>query len=226
MFAAAESVFTCRKGHPLTEANTSYVLQRGKRYRRCRQCHREKVREWNRRKVESGMPAGCQVEGCNQPGRLVRGFCHKHHEHWRKHGTPVPVPVIREHGTVAGYWQHYRRDEQICEPCRKAQQTYSRTLEPRDPRRHAELIKQRSVARYAADPTGVRQQMKESALTQQRQTADVAHRNKSEWTGPELELLLTRDDLSNRELALMLGRTYYAVCRRRSIVRIEAGRLG
>lgn len=44
-----------------------------------------------------------------------------------------------------------------------------------------------------------------------------------QWTGPELELVATRDDLTVSELASMLGRTYYAVTRKRCEVRSGKG---
>lgn len=44
----------------------------------------------------------------------------------------------------------------------------------------------------------------------QRQTRESAMRNGQEWTGPELEIL-SRTDLTTRQMALMLGRTYAAV---------------
>lgn len=45
---------------------------------------------------------------------------------------------------------------------------------------------------------------------EQEKTLNVATRNRHEWTGPELELA-SRTDLTARELALLLGRTYAAV---------------
>ena len=44
----------------------------------------------------------------------------------------------------------------------------------------------------------------------QDETVERASRSRQEWTGPELELL-TRTDLTNREKALLIGRTYAAV---------------
>lgn len=44
----------------------------------------------------------------------------------------------------------------------------------------------------------------------QQRTLEQAKNRGKEWTGPELELL-SRDDLTRREMAEMLGRTYYAV---------------
>lgn len=45
----------------------------------------------------------------------------------------------------------------------------------------------------------------------QGRTTIRADRAKSQWTGADLELIVTRTDLSVTELAAMLGRTYYAV---------------
>ena len=33
----------------------------------------------------------CSVEGCGRQADC-RGWCHKHHEHWRKYGDPIPSP--------------------------------------------------------------------------------------------------------------------------------------
>lgn len=43
-----------------------------------------------------------------------------------KDGTPPP-PI--SHGTHAGYRQHRRRDEEPCDACRDARNTYDRWLE-------------------------------------------------------------------------------------------------
>lgn len=42
-----------------------------------------------------------------------------------------------------------------------------------------------------------------------------------DWTGPELELLATRPDLPVTELALMLGRTYFATAQQRHALGID-----
>lgn len=77
-----------------------------------------------------------------------------------------------------------------------------------------------SRRRYAAERDEVLKQMRESTTRLQAMTA-TAPRNGYEWTGPELELLLTRDDLSNFELARHLGRTYYATCSKRNQLKRE-----
>jgi hypothetical protein len=50
------------------------------------------------------------------------------------------------------------------------------------------------------------------ALTQrhQEETKPRARRHYAQWTGPELELL-SRSDLSTRDIARLIGRSYYAV---------------
>lgn len=44
----------------------------------------------------------------------------------------------------------------------------------------------------------------------QREAVEAARNHRKEWTGPELELVM-RDDLTDREKAEKLGRTFYAV---------------
>lgn len=59
---------------------------------------------------------------------------------------------------------------------------------------------------------------REWAEGNQRDSLSSAVSRGNQWTGPELELLL-RDDLSNQELALMLGRTHYTISVMKSKVR-------
>lgn len=47
-------------------------------------------------------------------------------------------------------------------------------------------------------------------IEQQRETSEGARNHKKEWTGPELEIA-ARDDLSTREAAEKLGRTFRSV---------------
>jgi hypothetical protein len=54
----------------------------------------------------------------------------------------------------------------------------------------------------------------------QAETASAARRHGRVWTGPELEIA-ARDDLSNKEIALMLGRTYAAVDHARRGIKID-----
>jgi len=52
----------------------------------------------------------------------------------------------------------------------------------------------------------------------QTETAQQAHRLGYVWTGPELELAM-RSDLTVKQIALMIGRTYSAVSRMREKLR-------
>lgn len=52
------------------------------------------------------------------------------------------------------------------------------------------------------------------------QTRETARRYGDQWTGPELELL-ARTDLTLKEKAVMLGRTWYAVRTMRTRLRVE-----
>lgn len=56
------------------------------------------------------------------------------------------------------------------------------------------------------------------SITRQAQTLDQAARRGQQWTGPELELV-ARTDLTSREVAAMIGRTYYAVAKARERLR-------
>lgn len=50
--------------------------------------------------------------------------------------------------------------------------------------------------------------------------ADLAHSTGKQWTGPELEMA-SRTDLTARQVAQMLGRTFYAVRHMRKKLRID-----
>lgn len=169
-------------------------------------------------------PTQCSIEGCDRGGPIKRGWCNTHYEIWRKHGNPIFEPP-REHGTVAGYWQHYRRNEVPCGPCNDARCAYQKSLYHADIEvsRSREKASGRSAERYSQNRDAVIRQIREAAILLQNGTIDQAHRNGATWTGPELELLITRDDLSHSDLALMLGRTYYAVARKRNQLRREQG---
>jgi hypothetical protein len=92
--------------------------------------------------------------------------------------------------------------------------------------------RQRSRDRYQADPARAaavrldwyrahpeRQAQRHAAL--QEETREQATHHKEPWEEAELEVV-TRDDLSIKETALMLGRTYGAVARQRSLMRRRA----
>jgi len=108
---------------------------------------------------------------------------------------PGSVP----HGTAYGYAKFNCR----CDECRKAGSEYQSDYDRRNPGRqqryradHADSVKIAGARRSARLQAG---------------TAQGAARNGYRWTGPELELLDTRSDLSISELAELLGRTYHAV---------------
>ena len=58
--------------------------------------------------------------------------------------------------------------------------------------------------------TRLTESTRRSVVRIQGETATAARNNRKEWTGPELELL-TRTDLSHREMALALGRSLHSV---------------
>ena len=50
------------------------------------------------------------------------------------------------------------------------------------------------------------------------ETLQTAERAGCEWTGAEMELIM-RDDLTVKQMAVMLGRSYWAVLNRRQLIR-------
>lgn len=89
------------------------------------------------------------------------------------------------HGTEVGYSKYYCR----CTPCGDAHRTYMRDY--------------REVAPGVTYSDRWRNRV-------QQETGATAHHHGDEWTGPELEIIVTRDDLSLPQLARLLGRTFMA----------------
>lgn len=151
----------------------------------------------------------CSVDGCAREDRIIRGLCHKHYEYMRKHGTPVFIEN-REHGTLAGYWQHWRRKEEQCTRCRQAFRAYSNELRarPENLEKSREQARHYSRLRYRRDPERFRRQMQDLA---EAQNSVDAHRKGMPWTEEELLIVATNNHLSLYELASLLGRTCASV---------------
>ena len=49
----------------------------------------------------------CSVEGCEQSGKMVKGWCNKHYKKWKKYGDPLAGHENRQKGagtiTINGY---------------------------------------------------------------------------------------------------------------------------
>jgi hypothetical protein len=82
-----------------------------------------------------------------------------------------------------------------CEVCRRAHTSAVEPAAKRWRKRNRQAIGERDSRRFA---------------TAQEQTRETASRHYCQWTGPELELA-AREDLSAREVAVMIGRTLAAV---------------
>lgn len=41
----------------------------------------------------------CSVAGCDRFGTVARGYCGKHYQRWRNHGTPTPAGVVERDRT-------------------------------------------------------------------------------------------------------------------------------
>ena len=80
-------------------------------------------------------------------------------------------------------------------------------------RRDKELIKQDERLRVAANKRSTRSR-------QRANTAMPQPRGGYQWTGPEMEII-ERDDLTARQAGLMIGRSIFAVQRRREAIRNE-----
>lgn len=77
----------------------------------------------------------------------------------------------------------------------------------------------RTVAGWSQEKwEAARSRRKEEMRQRARRTRATARRGGYEWTGPELEIA-ARDDLTVMEMALMLGRSYNAVIKKRGLLR-------
>lgn len=88
-----------------------------------------------------------------------------------------------------------------------------------------ERAKQNRDAYYERNREAEDQRTKTNRTDRQHRSLDRATRSaeRRQWTGPELELVATRDDLTLNQLAAMLGRTYAAVAKQSSLIRRDLG---
>jgi hypothetical protein len=81
----------CRHGHEYTPENTGVVVWNGQRGRRCRACHRNRMREWQRRRDQPGY----------SPQRAFHPAPHTVRRECCKHGhpfTPDNTRLAKNHG--------------------------------------------------------------------------------------------------------------------------------
>lgn len=105
------------------------------------------------------------------------------------------------HGTESGYFNYGCR----CAPCKAAGAKANAAASQRNPRTN-------SPERMA--------KRNRSASEVQARTLEGADHRYQQWTGAEMELAM-RDDISARQIAIMLGRTYHAVVNMRRKIRDE-----
>jgi hypothetical protein len=114
----------------------------------------------------------------------------RHHQRLRQQRALRAASAQFEHGLSA-----YKNWACRCEVCLKAKQMDNHALYLHDPK-----------------APGLR------TARRQARTLEQAKRHRYMWTGPELEIA-ARSDLTVQQIALMLGRTYYAVRGMRWLVR-------
>lgn len=115
------------------------------------------------------------------------------------------------HGTASGYLNHGCR----CDACRdahkEAQRSRTGTAGHGSARRASEGCQ-------CAPCTSRRRRRHDATRRRNEASREGAGKSGQVWTGPELEIVATRTDLSTRDLAAMLGRTIASVSTKRSLV--------
>jgi len=182
----------------------------------------------------------CKEEGCNNR-RHARGLCHRHYARLKRKEVPQDARKSRARQAsrrlAQGEWVQpplsspYRFLARTCRRCGDLITTPDELLRkdagPINPcsRCKAEWRSRYQKRRAETDEEYRRRRadwMRRSAVgyqrRQQQQTVEAASRKGYEWTGPELELL-TRRDLTTRQIAEMTRRTYAAVAHARHRVR-------
>lgn len=183
-----------------------------------------------RRAVLRPPPRLCDEEGCDRPHR-ANGLCTHHYEKWRRAAglKPPSRPLTRsERASWAlgkGVVPHppralpYRPLAMTCPDCGMLRTTPDHMLRkdagkmPACPRCRVARVKRYQRNREKVDEE-FRRKLRKRVDRNRKQanslTLDTAHNHGKMWTGPELEIV-ARDDLSARQVAVMLGRTLYAV---------------
>lgn len=109
-----------------------------------------------------------------------------------------------------------------CEVCVEANSKAMAPVHQKYQQSNQGKINDRVRAKYASRPDHdyERSRSKNYREKVQTKTRPLAHRWGYEWTGPELELA-ARDDLTSVQIALMIGRTAYAVRTMQHYVRVD-----
>jgi hypothetical protein len=126
--------------------------------------------------------------------------------------------LARQHGTYAMHRAGCR-----CEACVAANDAHCaemRTKRKPVVRSHGEGRTYQHGCRCEACMAARAAEKLKQQYQYQDASSDKATRHRAEWTGPELEIA-ARTDLSNREVAAMLGRTFFAVNAKRKQLRSE-----
>lgn len=124
----------------------------------------------------------------------------------------------REHGSTAGYWQHYRRKEVVCAECRNALRAERARWREQNREKLREKERRRAAQRRADPNDPIHQSKRRAARKAQQKTLGAASNRAREWTSEE-DAMVLRPDLSMTEIALAIGRTRNGVVNRRRFLR-------
>lgn len=169
-----------------------------------------------RKKVEG--PVFCRMKDCGNPAKYrVQKLCESHYKALKAAQGEAPPD---KHG-LSGYQYFGCR----CDLCRQAQTEHAREEKARvraDPTVEIPHGTLRGYSVYACKCDAClgahRVDYDRRSGRYVAEVGDTPHYG-DVWTGAELEIVATRDDLSRVELARMLGRTVYAVSGARTRVR-------
>ena len=155
--------------------------------------------------TNSGYSKGCRCDDCKSANKAYR-------KAWAERRR-ASIP----HGTTNGYANYGCR----CDPCKAAHSARVKGDNARHagerPTTHGVDGYKRFGCRCSICVEATRKGEREA--TARRRSLPDAPRRGYQWTGPELEILATRDDLSPREKAQLLGRTVRATEKMLHLVR-------
>jgi hypothetical protein len=192
------------------------------------------------RRVRLRARGTCSRIDCDEP-HWGKGLCHWHYRRWRAEaglGTKSAPTTPTQNGEATlrrGGALHppaglpYRALAVSCPECGALRTTPDHLLRkdagrlPSCPRCRVMRVTRNKKRRREVDDDFRREERRRSDRNVKRAndvTAASARNWNKQWTGPELEIA-ARDDLSARQVALMLGRTLYAVKHMRRQLRID-----
>jgi hypothetical protein len=175
------------------EAALSHPKGRPAAGRRGRPINAERIANSNLRKgIVPSVPKG-------SPFRVLASSCGKCGTLLTEKHPRKSEPSVRTHHECVNKWRRDRR---------------------RDSSEFRDGERARDAVRYQRDRERRDATSERSLLNLQAETLPTATRSGYQWTGPELEIA-TRSDLTVKEAARMLGRTYYAVRTMRALVSID-----